>query len=155
MLSEGRVRRIHTHTLYFLPAFMDFSHHRYPFVILIPLVFFFFFLPLDTNRLRGEINFRPEPLRKPPYEPSYVDIQFYYNFKKIYTNIPLELPKDDQILLSQGLNDILQSKRDDGKRFSSTSENLKHGSPDQKSRCRTSAQACDSPFNSAEPSLNL
>ena len=42
----------------------------------------FFFLPLDTNRLRGEISFRPEPLRKPPYEPSRVDIQFYYNFKK-------------------------------------------------------------------------
>ena len=69
MLSEGRVRRIHTHTLYILPAFMDAFPHRYAFVILIPLFFFvFFFLPLDTNRLRGESSFRPEPLRKHPYE---------------------------------------------------------------------------------------
>ena len=95
-----------------------------------PTVFsVFFFLPLDTNRLRGESNFRPEPLRKPPYEPSRVDIQFYYNFKKIYTDIPLELPKDDQLLLLQGFNYVLSPKRDDGKRFSSTSENLKNGSP--------------------------
>ena len=108
--------------------------------------FVFFFLPLDTNRLRGESSFRPEPLRKPPYEPSRVDIQFYYNFKKIYTDIPLELPKDDQVLLLQGFNDVLSPKRDDGKRFSSTSENLKFGSPDQKSRRCTCAQACYSPF---------
>ena len=73
-----------------------------------PTVFFvFFFLPLDTNRLRGESDFRPEPLRKPPYEPSRVDIQFYYNFKKLYTDIPLELSKDDQVLLLQGFNDAL------------------------------------------------
>ena len=32
--------------------------------------------------------------------------------------------------------------------FSSTSENLKNSSPDQKSRCRTCAQACYRPFNS-------
>ena len=146
LLSEGRVRRIHTRTLYILPAFMDVSRHRYPFVILIHCFFVFFFLPLDTNRLRGESSFRPEPLRKPPYEPSRVDIQFYYNFKKIYTDIPLELPKDDQVLLLQGFNDVLSPKWDDGKRFSSTSENLKNGSPDQKSRCRTCAQACYGPF---------
>ena len=82
-----------------------------------PTVFFFFlvffFLPLDTNRPRGESSFRPEPLGKPPYEPSRVDIQFYYNFKKIYTDIPLELPKDDQGLLLQGFNDVLSPKRDD------------------------------------------
>ena len=88
MLSEGRVRRTHTYSLYFLPAFMGVSPHRYRLVILIPLVFFvFFFLPLDANRLRGEISFRPKPLRKPPYEPSYVDIQFYNNLKKEFTQI--------------------------------------------------------------------
>ena len=72
MLSEGRVRRIHTHTLYILLWSLFHS------------CFVFFFLPLDTNRLRGESSFRSEPLRKPPYkfEPSRVDIQFYYNFKK-------------------------------------------------------------------------
>ena len=121
MLSEGRVRRIHTHTLYILPAFMDVSRHRYPLVILIPLFFVFFFLPLNTNRLGGESSFRPEPLRKPTYEPPRVDIQFYYNFKIIYTDIPPELPKDDQVLLLQGFNDVLSPKRDDGKKFSSTS----------------------------------
>ena len=138
MLCKGRVRRVHTHTLYILPAFMDVSRHRYPFVILIPLFLFFLSsLALDTNRFRGESSFRPESLRKPPCEHSRVDIQFYYNFKKIYTDIPLELPKDDQVLLLQGFNGALSPKRDDGKRFSSTSENLKNGSPDQKSRCRT------------------
>ena len=92
MLSEGCVRRIHTHTLYFLPAFMDVSRHGYPFVILIPL---FFCLFLSSFRC------------KPPYEPSRVDIQFYYNFKRIYTDIPLESPQDDQVLLLQGFNDVL------------------------------------------------
>ena len=108
-----------------------------------PTVFFLSFL----SSFGGESSFRPEPLRKPCYEPSRVDIQFYYNFKKIYTDIPLELPKDDQVLLLQGFNDVLSPKRDDGKRFSSTSENLKNGSPDQKSRFRTCAQACYSSFN--------
>ena len=138
----------HTYTLYsssfhgLLSPQMSFSDPH-------PTVFFFvfFFLPLDTNRLRGESSFRPEPLCKPPYEPSRVDIQFYYNFKIIYTDIPLELPKDDQVLVLQGFNGVLSSKRDDGKRFSSASENLKNGSPDQKSRYRTCAQASYSPFN--------
>ena len=47
----------------------------------------------------------------------------------IYTDIPLELPKDDQVHLLQDFNDVLSPKRDDGKRFSSTSENLKNSSP--------------------------
>ena len=66
ILSEGCLRRIRTHTLYILPAFMDVSRYRYPFVILIPPFFVFFFLPLDTNRLRCESSFRPETLPKPP-----------------------------------------------------------------------------------------
>jgi len=66
---------------------------------------------------------------------------------KKYTQMMLELPKSDQVLLLEGFNDVLSLKRDDGKRFSSTSENLKNGSPDQKSRCCTRAQACYSPFN--------
>ena len=107
VLSKGCVQRMHTHTLYILPAFMDISCHRYPFLILIPLFFVFFFLPLDTNRFRGESSFRPEPLHKPPYEPSRINIQFYYNFKKIYTDIPPKLPKDDQVLLLQGFNNVL------------------------------------------------
>ena len=51
MLSEGRMRRIHTHTFYFLPAFMDVSRHRYLLVILIPLFFlsFSFFLWIQTG----------------------------------------------------------------------------------------------------------
>ena len=78
---------------------MDVSRHRYPFVILVPLFFsVFFFLPLDTDRFRGESSFRPKPLRTPPHEPSRVDIQFYYDFKKIYTDMLLELPKGDQVL---------------------------------------------------------
>ena len=87
-----------------------------------------------------------DPSHLPTYEPSLVDIQFYYNFKKIYTDIPLELLKDDQVLLFQGFIDVLSPKRDDGKRFSSSSENLKNVSTAKKSRCRTCAQACYSPF---------
>ena len=144
-VEHGRARQIHTYFTFFQLSWTSLatdillwsSSHCF---------FVFLFLPLDTNQLRGESSFRPEPLRKPPYEPSRVDIQFYYNFKQIYTDIRLELPKDDQVLLLQGFNDVLSPKRDDGKRFSSTSENLKNGSPDQKSRCRTCAQACYSPF---------
>ena len=66
---------------------------------------------------------------------------------KKYTQMMLELPKGDQVLLLEGFNDVLSLKRDDGKRFSSTIENLKNGSPDQKSRCCTHAQACYSPFH--------
>ena len=85
MLSEGRVRQIHTHTvtLYFLfriswtslatDILLWSSSHCF---------YRFFFLPLDTNWLRGESSFRPEPLRTPPHEPSRVDIQFEYDFKK-------------------------------------------------------------------------
>ena len=69
--------------------------------------FVFFFLPLDTNRLRGKSSFRLEPLRTPPYEPSRLDIQFYYDFKEVYTEALLELPKDDQVLLLQGFNNVL------------------------------------------------
>ena len=85
MFSEGRVRQIHTHTvtLYFLfrnswtslatnILLWSSSHCFYR----------FFFLPLDTNWLRGESSFRPELLRTPPHEPSRVDIQFEYDFKK-------------------------------------------------------------------------
>ena len=80
--------------------------------------FVFFFLPLDTNRLRGESSLRPEPLRKPRYVRTFPRRHpIYYNFKTIYTDIPLELPKDDQVLLFQGFNDVLLPKRDDEKRF--------------------------------------
>ena len=84
---EGRVRRIHIHIVYFLPAFMDVSGHGYPFVILISLFFFCLFLSsFGYKPASRKSSFRPEQLRKPPYEPSRVDIQFYYNFKK-YTQI--------------------------------------------------------------------
>ena len=66
--------KTHTYTLFSFSPFMDVSRHRYPFVILTPLFFVFFFLPLDTNRLRGESSFRLERLGTPPHEPSRVDI---------------------------------------------------------------------------------
>ena len=74
---------------------------------------------------------------------------FTMTLKNKHRDIPLELPKDDQVLLLQGFNDVLSPKRHDGKRFSSANENLKNGSPDQNSRCRTCAQECYSPFNYA------
>ena len=155
MLGEGRVRRVHTHILYFSSSVHGRLSPQSSFCDPHLTVFFFclflsFFLSLDTNRLRGESSFRPEPLRTPPHEPSRVDIQFYYEVKKIYTDIRLELPKDDQVLLLQGFNDVLYLKRSDGKRFSSATENLKNNSSDQKSRCRTCAQACYSPLKQRE-----
>ena len=50
---------------------------------------------------------RRKPLRTHTQEPSRGDIQLYHVFKNIYTDITLELPKDDQVLLLQGLNDVL------------------------------------------------
>ena len=85
MLSDGRVQQIHTHTatLYFL---FRISWTSFATDILLwsssHCFYRFFFLPLDTNWLRGESSFRPEPLRTPPHEPSRVDIQFQYDFKK-------------------------------------------------------------------------
>ena len=131
MLSEGRVRQIHTYTLHFPPAVINISHHRYPSVILIPLFLCLFSLPLDTNRLRGESSIRPEPLRTPPHGPSRVNIQFLNEFLKIYTYTPLESPKDDQVFFLQGFNEFRQPKGDDGKRFSSLTVNLKNLPPER------------------------
>ena len=73
MLSEGRVRRIHTHALYILPAFMDVSRHRYlvssPWLFCLFLSFFQTgfeakaafdssrFVSLPTNRPASTSNF--------------------------------------------------------------------------------------------------
>ena len=127
---------------------MDVSQKQTSFCDPYPTVFLSFSLFLWTQTgFEAKTAYDPSHfVNHPTYEPSRVDIQFYYNFKKIYLDVPLELPKDDQVLLFQGFNDVLSPKRDDGKRLSSSSENLKNGSPDQKSRCRTCAQACYSPF---------
>ena len=78
-----------------------------PFVILIPLFFCLFLSSFGYRLAARHISFHPELLHKSPFEPSCVDFQFYYNFKKIYPDILLELPKDDQVLLLQGFNDVL------------------------------------------------
>ena len=117
MLSEGRVWRIHTHTLHFPPAFVNISRHSYPSVILIPLFLCLFVSTFDTNRLRGESSFRPEPIRTPPHGPSRVDIQFLNESLKIYTYTPLESPKDHQGFFLQGFDEVRQPKEDDGKIF--------------------------------------
>ena len=85
MLSEGRVRQIHTHTVTFYFLFRISWTSLATDILLWSsshCLYRFFFLPLDTNWLRGESIFRPEPLRTPPHEPSRVDIQFEYDFKK-------------------------------------------------------------------------
>ena len=61
---------------------MDVSRHRYPFVILIPL-----FLSLFLSSFRYKLASRRKQLSSraactPPHEPSRVDIQFEYDFKK-------------------------------------------------------------------------
>ena len=86
---------------------MDVSRHRYPFVILIPLFFCLFLSSLGYEPASRRKQLSSRTLCKPPYEPSRVDIQFYYNFKTLYTDIPLELSKDDQVLLLQGFNNVL------------------------------------------------
>ena len=61
MLSEGRVRQIHTHTnsyaLFSFSHLMDVSRHRYPFVILIPL-----FLSLFLSSFRYKLASRRKQL---------------------------------------------------------------------------------------------
>ena len=113
-----------------------------------PTVFFLsfsFFLRMQTG-FEAKAAFDPSRFVNLPMNLSASTSNFTITLKKIYTDIPLELPKDDQVLLLQGFDDVLSPKRDDGKRFFSTSENLKNGWPDQKSRCRTCAQACYRPF---------
>ena len=78
----------HTYTL-FSSSFHGRPSPQRSFSDPLPTVFVFFFLPLDTNRLRGESSFRPEPLRKPPYEPFRVDIQFFTIALKKYLTIRL------------------------------------------------------------------
>ena len=70
--------------------------------ILLCFSFCLFLFSFGYKSLRDESSFRAEPLRTSPHEPFRVDLPFYYDFKKIYTNILLELPKDDQVLLLQG-----------------------------------------------------
>ena len=138
----------HTYTLY-SSSFHGRLSPQISFCDPYPTVFFLsfsLFLWIQSG-FEAKVAYDPSHfVNLPTYEPSGADIQFYYNFKRIHTDIPLELPKDDQVLLFQGFNDVLSPKRDDGKRFSSLSENLKNGSLDQKSRCCTCAQACYSPF---------
>ena len=154
MLSEGRVRRIHTHTLYILPAFLDVSRHRYPFVILIPPFFFFwsfsFFLWIQTG-LEAKAAFDPSRLVNLPTNLPASTSNLIITLKKytqIYRwNCP-KMIKDSFYKVSTMFshrNGTMELKR-----FFSTSENLKNGSPDQKSRCRTCAQACYSPFKASK-----
>ena len=158
MLSEGRVRQIHTYTLHFPPAVINISRHRYPSVILIPLFLCLFSLPLDTNWLRGESSIRPETLRTPPHGPSHVNIQFLNEFLKIYTT--LESPKDDQDLIIFGrfisilFTSILFTRfqrsslaeRGRWKEIFFPDSKLEKPSAGEKSRCCTCTEACHSPF---------
>ena len=82
MLSEGRVRltNTHTYTLYSSSFHGRLSPHISFCDPHLTVFFVAFFLPLDTTGLRGESSCRPDPLHKPLYEPSHIDIQFYYNF---------------------------------------------------------------------------
>ena len=69
--------------------------------------FFFLFLSsFGYKQASRRKQFSSQAASTPPQEPSHVDIQFYYDFKKV-TQIPLELPKDDEVLLWQGFNDVL------------------------------------------------
>ena len=126
---------------------MDVSLHRYPFVILIPLFFclnFYFFLWIQTG-FEAKAAFDPSRLVNLSTNLPASTSNFTITLKK-YTQIYRYNCPSTQILLLQGFKDVLSPKRDDGKRISSTSENLKNGSPDQKSRCHTCAQGCYSPF---------
>ena len=71
---ERRPRPTNTHTY---ALFSSSFHGRLsPQISFCDFLSFSYFLPLDTNRLRGESRFRPEPLRTPHPKPSRVDIQF-------------------------------------------------------------------------------
>jgi len=151
MLSEGRVRRIHTHTLYSSSFHGRLSPHV-SFCDPHPTVFlsFSFCLWIQTG-FEAKVAFDPSRFVNLPTNLPASTSNFTITYtQKIYTDIPLELPKDDQVLLLQGFNDVLYLKRNDGKRFSSATENLKNNSSDQKSRCRTCAKACYSPLKQRE-----
>ena len=64
MLSEGRVRQIHTYTLHFPPAVINISRHRYPSVILIPL---FLCLFLSSSGYQPASRRKQHPSRAASY----------------------------------------------------------------------------------------
>ena len=82
------------------------SRHRYPFKILIPLFFFSFYFFLQTG-LEAKAAFDPNRFVNLPSNLPASTSNFTITLKKIYTDIQLELPKDDQLRLLQGFNDVL------------------------------------------------
>ena len=66
---------------------------------------FSFFLEIQTG-FEAKAAFDPSRFVNIPTNLS-ASTSNFTNFKKIYTDIPLELPKDDQELILQGFNDVL------------------------------------------------
>ena len=62
-------------------------------------------------------------------------------------NMAFKTSKMDQIALEYWYNSFLGRLRVDGRGFLHQKPTLKKRSPEQKSRCRTCAETCHSPFN--------
>ena len=146
ILSEGRVWRIHTHTLHFPPVFVNISRHSYPSVILIPL-----FLCLFVS----SFGYQPASRRKqlPSRAASYTSPWTFsrrhpisqWIFKNIHIYTTRIAQKSSSFLFTRFWRSSI-SERGRWKEIFFPDSKLEKPSAGKKSRCRTCAEACHSPF---------
>ena len=146
MLSEGRVWRIHTHTLHFPPVFVNISRHSYPSVILIPL-----FLCLFLSSFGYQPALRQKQL--PPRATSYTSPRTFWRqhpisqwiFKDIHIYITRIAQRSSSFLFTRFWRSSL-AERGRWKEIFFPDSKLEKPSAGKKSRCRTCVEACHSPF---------
>ena len=146
MLSEGRVRRVHTHTLHFPPVFVNISRHSYPSVILIPL-----FLCLFVS----SFGYQPASRRKqlPSRAASYTSPRTFsrrhpisqWIFKNIHIYTTRIAQRSSSFLFTRFWRSSI-AERGRWKEIFFPDSKLEKPSAGKKSRCRTCAEACHSRF---------
>ena len=149
MLSEGRVRQIHTYTLHFPPAVINISHHRYPSVILIPL---FLCLFLSFSGYQPASRRKQHPSRAASYTSPRTFSRQHPISQWIFKNIHIYTTRITQrwssILFTRFQRSSLaeRGRWKEWKEIFFPDSKLEKPSAGEKSRCRTCTEACHSPF---------
>ena len=146
MLSKGCVWQIHTHTLNFPPAFINISRHSYPSVILIPL---FLCLFLSSFGYQPALRQKQLPSRAALYTSPLTFWRQHpisqWIFKNIHIYITRIAQRSSSFLFTRFWRSLL-AERGRWKEIFFPDSKLKKPSAGKKSRCRTCAEACYSPF---------